>query len=164
MFRSINITLLRSEEGWGAFEMRTTFLTILLLSVFMVAHSQTHGGMQMGAGIDKPATLVSGMGSLHHPVSTTNPEAQKFFDQGLSFVYAFNHDEAVKSFKRAAELDPQMAMAYWGIALALGPNINLDVDPAREKAAYDSVQKALAMVGYMWKYWPKGIPRIQTQI
>jgi len=146
MFRSINITLLRSEEGWGAFEMRTTFLTVLLLSVFMVAHSQTHGGMQMGAGIDKPATLVSGMGSLHHPVSTTNPEAQKFFDQGLSFVYAFNHDEAVKSFKRAAELDPQMAMAYWGIALALGPNINLDVDPAREKAAYDSVQKALAMV------------------
>src|SRR6266404_5067908 len=105
MFRSINITLLRSEEGWGAFEMRTTFLTVLLLSVFMVAHSQTHGGMQMGAGIDKPATLVSGMGSLHHPVSTTNPEAQKFFDQGLSFVYAFNHDEAVKSFKRAAEFD-----------------------------------------------------------
>ena len=100
----------------------------------------------MGAGIDKPATLVSGMGSLHHPVTTTNPEAQKFFDQGLSFVYAFNHDEAVRSFKRAAELDPGMAMAYWGIALALGPNINLDVDPEREKAAYDSVQKALAMV------------------
>jgi len=102
--------------------------------------------MQMGASVGKPATLVSGMGSLHHPVSTTNPEAQKFFDQGFSFVYAFNHDEAVRSFKRAAELDPGMAMAYWGIALALGPNINLDVDPEREKAAYNSVQKALAMV------------------
>jgi len=101
--------------------------------------------MKMGED-EKPSGLMPGMGSLHHPVSTTNPEAQKFFDQGLSFVYAFNHDEAVKSFKRAAELDPQMAMAYWGIALALGPNINLDVDPAREKAAYDSVQKALAMV------------------
>ena len=99
----------------------------------------------MGEG-EKPPGLMPGMGSLHHPVSTTNPEAQKFFDQGLSFVYAFNHDEAVRSFKRAAELDPGMAMAQWGIALALGPNINLDVDPEREKAAYDSVQKALAMV------------------
>ncbi len=86
--------------------MKTTFLIILLLSVLMVAHSQQpDNGMRMGAGIEKPATLVSGMGSLHHPVSTTNPEAQKFFDQGLSFVYAFNHDEAVKSFKRAAEFD-----------------------------------------------------------
>ncbi len=76
--------------------MKTTFLIILLLSVLMVAHSQQpDNGRRMGAGIEKPATLVSGMGSLHHPVSTTNPETQKFFDQGLSFVYAFNHDEAV---------------------------------------------------------------------
>lgn len=97
------------------------------------------------AAKENPATHVSGMGSHHHPVSTTNPTAQQFFDQGLSFVYAFNHDEAIRSFKRAAELDPQMAMAYWGIALALGPNINLDVDPEREKAAYDAAQKALAL-------------------
>ena len=84
--------------------MRTTFLIILLLSVFIVAHSQqSHSEMQMSAAMDKPATLISGMGSLHHPVATTNPEAQKFFDQGLSFVYAFNHDEAVRSFKRAAD-------------------------------------------------------------
>lgn len=95
----------------------------------------------------KPAATarVAGMGSHHHPVSTTNKEAQAFFDQGLSYVYAFNHDEAIRSFKRAAELDPNMAMAYWGIALALGPNINLDVDPEREKAAYDAAQKALAL-------------------
>ena len=93
----------------------------------------------------QPVTHMSGIGSLHHPVSTTHAEAQKFFDQGLSFVYAFNHDEAIRSFKRAAELDPQLAMAYWGIALALGPNINLDVDPEREKAAYEAVQKALSL-------------------
>lgn len=92
--------------------------------------------MQMKSD-QKPATLMAGLGSLHHPVSTTNAEAQKFFDQGLSFVFAFNHDEAIRSFKRAAELDPQMAMAHWGVALALGPNINLDVDPEREKAAYE---------------------------
>ncbi len=94
---------------------------------------------------EKPATMMAGMGSQHHPVSTTKPEAQKFFDQGLSFVYAFNHDEAIRSFTRAAKLDPQMAMAYWGIALALGPNINLDIDPAREKAAFDVAQKALSL-------------------
>ena len=94
---------------------------------------------------EKPAQLVSGMGTHHHAVSTTKPEAQKFFDQGFAFVYAFNHDEAIRSFKRAAEIDPELAMAYWGIALALGPNINLDVDPDREKAAYEAVQKALSL-------------------
>jgi len=90
----------------------------------------------------KPATLMSGLGQHRHPITTTNPEAQRFFDQGFAFVYGFNHDEAVRSFQRAAELDPQAAMPWWGIALALGPNINLDVDPAREKAAYEAVQKA----------------------
>src|SRR5882724_713702 len=124
----------------------TSLIMLLLLSVFAVAHSQqSDHKMKMVEG-EKPSGLMPGMGSLHHPVATADPEAQKFFDQGLSFVYAFNHDEAVRSFKRAAELDPGMAMAYWGIALALGPNINLDVDPEREKAAYDSVQKALEMV------------------
>ncbi|HJQ31611.1 MAG TPA: hypothetical protein VJ866_05515 [Pyrinomonadaceae bacterium] len=91
------------------------------------------------------ASLVAGMGTLHHPVSTRNAEAQRFFDQGLRFVYAFNHDEAVRSFRRAAELDPDLAMAHWGVAYALGPNINLDVDPEREKAAFDEVQKARAL-------------------
>src|SRR5438034_762069 len=122
----------------------------LLAAAFLVffaavaSPQQSDHRMKMEAGA-KPVTLVAGMGSLHHPVSTVNPEAQKFFDQGLSFVYAFNHDEAIRSFKRAAELDPQMAMAYWGIALALGPNINLDVDPEREKAAYEAAQKALSL-------------------
>jgi tetratricopeptide (TPR) repeat protein len=94
-----------------------------------------------GSGV-LPATLVAGLGSLHHPVTTSRPEAQKFFDQGLTFVYAFNHPEAVRSFERAAQLDPQMSMAYWGIALALGSNINSEIDTERERAAYTAVQKA----------------------
>jgi hypothetical protein len=59
----------------------------------------------------KPVYLMEGVGNLHHPVSTENAEAQRFFDQGLRLVYAFNHEEAARSFRRAAELDPKLAMA-----------------------------------------------------
>src|SRR5689334_20360527 len=69
-------------------------------------------------------SLVSGLGSLHHAVTTGNPEAQAFFDQGLRLIYAFNHDDAARSFRRALELDPKCAMAWWGIAMATGPNYN----------------------------------------
>ena len=58
------------------------------------SHAQTHS-----------VTLVTGLGNLHHPVSTHNPQAQQFFDQGLRFIYAFNHDEAARSFQHAADLD-----------------------------------------------------------
>ncbi len=96
------------------------------------AHAQSH-----------PVTLVSGLGDLHHPVSTKNPEAQKFFDQGLRFIYAFNHDEAARSFQHAAELDPKLGMAYWGVAEAVGPNYNDPADPDRYKHAHEAVQKAV---------------------
>src|SRR5258708_6399876 len=72
----------------------------------------------------KPVTMMTGLGDLHHPVSTKNAQAQEFFDQGLRLIYAFNHAEAARSFQRAAELDPKLAIAYWGIAEALGPNYN----------------------------------------
>jgi tetratricopeptide (TPR) repeat protein len=93
----------------------------------------------------KPPALMSGLGQHHHTISTSSPEAQRFFDQGLTLVFGFNHEEANRAFQRAAELDPQSAMAFWGIALALGPCINLDVDPPHEKAAYEAVQKALLL-------------------
>ncbi|MGA7630650.1 MAG: hypothetical protein WCB11_07775 [Terriglobales bacterium] len=91
----------------------------------------------------RPVTLVSGLGDLHHPVSTANPQAQQFFDQGLRFIYAFNHDEAARSFQHAAELDPTLAMAYWGVAEAVGPNYNDPADPDRYKQAHEAVQKAI---------------------
>ena len=94
----------------------------------------------------KPPVLMSDLGEHHHTISTKSPEAQRFFDQGLTLVFAFNHEEAARAFRRASELDPQSAMAFWGIALALGPCINLDVDPPHEKAAYEAVQKALSLV------------------
>lgn len=93
----------------------------------------------------KPIELLPGFGTLHHKVSTRNRRAQQFFDQGLRMIYGFNHDEAVLSFQRAAELDPQLAMAYWGIGYASGPNINKGDDPESEKAAYDATQMALKL-------------------
>ena len=94
---------------------------------------------------DAPPRLIPGLGDVHHPVSTKNRGAQQFFDQGLKLVYGFNHDEARRSFQHAAELDPKLAMAWWGVALTLGPNYNLPVDPEREKAGYEAVQRALAL-------------------
>jgi tetratricopeptide (TPR) repeat protein len=90
----------------------------------------------------KPATLVSGLGDLHHPVTTSNPEAQRFFDQGLRYIFAFNHAEAARSFQRATELDPALAMAWWGVAEAVGPNYNDPADPARFRQAHDAIEKA----------------------
>jgi tetratricopeptide (TPR) repeat protein len=88
-------------------------------------------------------SLETGLGNTHWSVSTKNHEAQQYFDQGMRYLYGFNHEAAIASFQRAAELDPKLAMAYWGTAYALGPNINLDVDPEREKQAFDTVQSAL---------------------
>jgi len=109
-----------------------------LLCAFAAAqdHAAAHASVH-------PVTLVPGLGELHHPVSTHNPQAQQFFDQGLRFIYAFNHDEAVRSFQHAAELDPTLAMAYWGIAEGVGPNYNDPADPDRYKRAHEAVQKAV---------------------
>ena len=96
-----------------------------------------------GAAAAKPAArLFDGLGQYHRPIATSNPEAQRYFDQGLTLVYGFNHEEAIRSFEEAARLDPAAAMPHWGIALALGENINSPVDPDRAARAYAAVQKA----------------------
>ncbi len=89
--------------------------------------------------------LQFGKGMVHHPVSTNNQEAQTYFDQGFSYLYAFNHDAAYWSFKKASELDPNLAMAYWGMGYAIGPNINTEIDIAQEKRAYDFAQQAMKL-------------------
>jgi tetratricopeptide (TPR) repeat protein len=86
-------------------------------------------------------------GRHHHPIRTSNADAQKMFDQGLAQAFGFHHEAAIRSFERAAELDPSAAMPHWGKAWALGPNYNLDIDDARGKAAYDAVAKAQSLAG-----------------
>jgi len=121
--------------------MVTKYPVSVLLAVLLcgVAFAQDHSSHNQS----KPATLMSGLGDLHHPVSTRNAEAQQFFDQGLRLIYAFNHDEAARSFQRAAELDPKLAMAYWGIAEAVGPNYNDPASADRFRQAHEAIQKAV---------------------
>lgn len=86
--------------------------------------------------------LLEGLGDLHYPITTREPQAQKFFDQGLRLIYAFNHVEALRAFKEASRLDPSCAMAWWGQALTLGPNIN-DWNPKdREDMAQKAIKRA----------------------
>lgn len=89
--------------------------------------------------------LFDDLGSLHHPITTASEQAQRYFDQGLRLVYAFNHEEAIHSFEEAARVDPSAAMAYWGIALALGPNINQGMGKGEERRAVEMVKKAQAL-------------------
>lgn len=100
----------------------------------------------LAAAAAAPA-LDPGLGTLHWKVSTRDAKAQAYFDQGMKYVYAFNHEQAVRSFEEATRRDPELAMGYWGAALALGPNINMDVDPDREKKAYDAVHAAAQHLG-----------------
>ena len=119
--------------------MKTLACVLCGVLVCLSAAAQEHSNH----AASHPVILVTGLGDLHHPVSTQNRQAQQFFDQGLRFIYAFNHDEAARSFQHAAELDPELAMAYWGVAEAVGPNYNDPADPDRYKRAHEAIQKAV---------------------
>ncbi len=107
-----------------------------------------HEAADVRAHIRDAAPLLDGLGNLHHPVSTKDATAQRLFDQGLILDYGFNHMESERSFRYAAQLDPNLAMAWWGVALAEGSNLNGPVDAEREKVAYEAIQKALALKQY----------------
>ena len=100
--------------------------------------------------VDTPAQIFTDMGPHVRAVTTSSPEAQDYFNQGLNWLYSFNHDEAIRSFKKAAELDPTCAMAWWGVSYCEGPNYN---DPVmteeRSLAAWDALQKALANIDHV---------------
>lgn len=110
----------------------------LLRMVFLAVQVQA-------AGAGTPRTpLIENLGKLHHPISTTVPLAQRYFDQGLLLTYGFNHEEAINSFQEATRLDPTCAICYWGVAFALGPNINIPMNPSVTAQALDAVREARA--------------------
>ena len=94
---------------------------------------------------DKPgAPVFQGLGVHKMPV-TASPQAQAFFDQGINLVFGFNHAEAIRSFREAARLDPNCAMCWWGVSLALGSNINLPMPDDAVAPAWASLKKAQAL-------------------
>lgn len=95
------------------------------------------------ADLDPP--LWAGLGSVAYKITSSNAEAQRYFDQGLRLAYAFNHGEAQRAFRKAQKLDPQCAMCIWGEALVLGPNINLPMPDEAAAPAFAAAQKAQAL-------------------
>jgi len=91
-----------------------------------------------------PGPLFDGLGDLHHPVTTQSKQAQRYFDQGMSLLFGFNHKEAIRSFRSAAHLDPQCALAHWGVAYALGPHVNRPMDSNDTVQAWAALQRSLA--------------------
>jgi tetratricopeptide (TPR) repeat protein len=106
------------------FERKQVLLLLLSTAAILGGQHSGHALVQP----EKPVIGLQGLGSYSHRIATANPEAQRFFDQGLRLLYGFNRYEALRSFRRAAELDPRAPMPLWGMAMALGPHINMDMD------------------------------------
>jgi tetratricopeptide (TPR) repeat protein len=104
-------------------ERRKTVLFLLLGAATLSAQHTSHSA----APAEKPVMLLSSLGTYSHRIATSNPESQQFFDQGLRLLYGFNRYEALRSFRRAAELDPNAIKPLWGMSMALGPYINMDL-------------------------------------
>ncbi|MDP3853904.1 hypothetical protein [Phenylobacterium sp.] len=114
--------------------------------------AMNHGAMPMpGAAMpaiymgqaDKPgAPVFDGLGDHRHPITTTNPQTQKLFDQGVNLLFGFNHAEAIRSFREAARQDPDCAMCWWGVAFALGSNINLPMQADAVTPAWQALSRA----------------------
>jgi len=92
-----------------------------------------------------PVQHANDPGVLHHPIDTDNRDAQRFFDRGLTYLYGFNRDAARRAFAQAAGLDPRAAMPQVGIALASGPNLNMDADAMQIRDACAASRRALAL-------------------
>ena len=118
----------------------------MLLASVSVSGSFGSTNVTAAESTAKPAApLFDGMGNHHHAITTTNKLAQRYFDQGLTLCYAFNHSEAIRSFRGAIESDPDCAMAYWGIAYASGPHVNRPMEKEDNDRACEALQKAMEL-------------------
>src|SRR5437867_1045159 len=130
----------------GGSEMRRHWFALLAVSLLVVSacstrpstHDMSHA---QAPSADRPV-LYDSLGSYSYRITTKSPEAQRWFDQGLRLVYAFNHHEAQRAFREATRLDPGCAMGFWGIAMTEGSNYNSPTDTDREKRALDAVHAA----------------------
>ena len=123
--------------------MKNRFST--LLTALAITGCFGFTGVVLAGNSGKTAPLFDGLGKHQHPITTKSKQAQRYFDQGLILCYAFNHTEAIRSFRAALKSDPDCAMAYWGIAYASGPHVNRPMDKDDNVRAWDAVQKAVAL-------------------
>src|SRR5262249_23803839 len=117
----------------------------LVCTTLTSSWAQHAGHARPNVDVGDQAPLMQGLGNFEHPVSTTNAPAQRLVNQGLMLLYGFNHLEAERSFKHAAQLDPNLAIAYWGQAFALGANINDPITDDREARAQAAINKAIEL-------------------
>jgi len=121
-------------------------LSIRLIAA-LAASFAVAGGMALAqtTNSEVQTPVLDHLGTHHVPITTTSEQAQRAFDQGIRLIYAFNHAEAIRSFEEALRHDPEAAMAYWGIAYALGPNINAPMDKLQAPRAVEAIKKAKAL-------------------
>lgn len=119
--------------------------TITKISALVITGFFVSTGIISAASDEKVAPLFDGLGKHHHPITTQSKQAQLYFDQGLTLCYAFNHTEAIRSFRGVLKHDPDCAMAYWGIAYASGPHVNRPMDKEDNARAWEALQKAIAL-------------------
>jgi tetratricopeptide (TPR) repeat protein len=113
------------------------------LAAILTVHASPVFAQSAASGAEVAlAPELAGLGDLEYRVTTSNPRAQQFFNQGLRLLYAFNHNEALRAFREAARLDPDLAMASWGQAMALGPNLNAPMPAGNVAPAYEAAQRA----------------------
>lgn len=126
-------------------------LACILLALLgaVPAFGQEHGGHDHAdaapVASNDDAPLYDNLGNHHRPIATESSAAQAYFDQGLRLQYAFNHAEAIRSYRTALRHDPECAMCWWGIGLAAGPNINAPMDPDGGRLAWQAVNRALEL-------------------
>jgi hypothetical protein len=152
----MNTNLRRRHGNWAAPAVMATMLALAASGAVAQDHSQHKNGM--GPFLNSPLTqstelsavvppLWDNLGSLHYAVTSADPQAQKYFDQGLRLAYGFNHTEARRAFHYAQQLDPSCALCFWGEALVLGPNINAGMSPDANAPALEALEKAKAVSG-----------------
>jgi hypothetical protein len=142
-----------SHEHRGS-TMRTAWLLLAAIGTGGTVAAQDHQHADRGPETtltiaDSAGTartpLYDNLGSYHMAITTRSPVAQRYFDQGLRLTYGFNHDEAIRSFREGIREDSTCAMCWWGVAYALGPNINMPMDTAAVRPAWEAVQAAVRL-------------------
>lgn len=124
--------------------MRLSLVLLTSLTLSLHAPAWAADPVEQAAGEQPTAPLLDGIGPLQFPISTDVPRAQLYFNQAMTLAFGFNHAEAARSFREAARLDPTCGICYWGVALALGPNINAPMAETAVAPAWQAVQNALA--------------------